>query len=233
MIKKNALVLYAKKPEVGKVKTRLTQGINQLTPEMASALYSAILEDLIILFSNSSQASNYDFFICPKGDSKDFKETFDYKYTIINDTGDGNLGTSMYNTFSFLFNQNYHNVCIIGSDIPFLNENSIENTFNKLDSAFDFVIGGDQSGGCYLIAAKKLYDIFNNITWSQGMDFKILTDRARNNKINTAILPEEIDIDNFDDLIKVNEKINQDSINYKVKMKNTFNFLFHVKQIFS
>ncbi|GMT50381.1 MAG: hypothetical protein IEMM0008_1920 [bacterium] len=228
MSHKNALVMYAKKPSPGKVKTRLTQGLNPLTSQEASDFYQVILTDLIRLLSATN---SYDFFICPQGDADEFRMAFRWPYRTIRDDGDGDLGHSLYRSFQQLHEMGYRYILIIGSDVPFLNPEKINNAFTCLANKSSFILGPDQQGGCYLIGGDKPYFIFHDIFWSQGKDFQILLNRSKDLGLTTKVLSKEMDIDTTEDFKKLGQVLLATETRFQKSLPSLTDFfqMFHVK----
>ncbi len=219
----NVLVLYAKLPQIGSVKTRLTRGENSLTPEQAYQLYTALLSDLIELFLNTQHDSSYDFFICPIGDSIQFKTMFPGDYQMVVDEGQGDLGRSMFRTINNMLSKKYSHVSILGSDLPFITPERIEESFRGLLD-YDMVLGPDQRGGCYLIGSKIPLEILLDIPWSEGRDFQILLDRSKQNSISSKLLAPEMDCDTIEDYHYLREYILRYTDEFKKRMKNTYTY---------
>ncbi len=225
---KNALVMYAKKPSPGKVKTRLTIGLNSLSSHEATDFYHSLLTDLIPLMSISN---HYDFFICPQGDVEEFKTTFRSSYATIQDEGNGDLGQSLYKSFHQLHKMGYQHILIIGSDVPFLTPEKIHVAFSYLSSQTPFILGPDRQGGCYLIGGNQPYPIFHDIPWSQGKDFQILLNRSRNLGIETSQLSKELDIDTIEDFKALGEVLLESETGFQESLPSLIDFfkMFHVK----
>ncbi len=224
----NALVMYAKIPEPGKVKTRLTKGENALSEDEAVNIYRAVLSDLIAQFSKSP---NYDFFICPKAEMWRLRKEVEGDYFLLEDQGKGDLGDSIYKTFRWLIEREYAHVCIISSDAPFLSTGLLDMAFKALESDSSFVLGPDHSGGCYLIGANEPYPVFCDIAWSHGEDFNILKNRINGNKIPLSILPVCHDLDTVKDLAYAYDIINKNPGSFKKTIPQTYEYIkmFHVK----
>ncbi|HEO64338.1 MAG TPA: glycosyltransferase [Spirochaetes bacterium] len=228
MSHKNALVMYAKKPSPGKVKTRLTKGLNPLTHQEASDFYQFMLTDLIYLMS---RASGYDFFICPQGDVEEFKTTFRSSYATIRDEGNGDLGQSLYKSFHQLHEMGYQHVLIIGSDVPFLTPEKIHVAFSYPSHQSTFILGPDRQGGCYLIGGNQPFPIFHDISWSRGEDFQILLNRSRNLGLATTLLSQEMDIDTIEDFKALGEVLLKSRTRFQESLPSLMDFfkMFHVK----
>ena len=228
---KRALVLYAKIPKAGEVKTRLTQGDHALSSQEAADLYRALLSDSITKFI--AHNNDYHFFICVKKERDLFSSLFPGKYELLDDKGDGDLGRSMFMTTKRLIMRGYLAVCIIGSDIPFLNHNMVLQAFQYIENGYQVVLGPDHSGGCYLIGSRAPYPIFEQIEWSQGKDYKIIIERLNENNIQHQVLPIEMDIDTVEDFHQISKEIHSNKSTLYDEIPQTVQFInmFHVKHI--
>ncbi len=187
---KNALLIFTRNPELGKVKTRLAATIGN---EAALEIYKFLLHHTF----NITKNLNIDKFIY-------------YAETIIeNDSwneGDfqkkqqkGNdLGERMKNAFTETFAQQYQKIIIIGSDNHQIQINHIEEAFKTLNKN-DFVIGPAKDGGYYLLGMKKLHpNIFQNKNWGTNTVLKNTLIDLKNEKIH--LLEPLNDIDTYDDI---------------------------------
>jgi glycosyltransferase A (GT-A) superfamily protein (DUF2064 family) len=220
--------MYAKIPEPGQVKTRLTKGENSLSNDEAADLYRAMLTDLVAQFSISL---SYDFFICPKGEMWRLRKEIKGDYFLLEDEGKGDLGDSIYKSFIWLIEREYTHICIIGSDSPFLTIELVDKAFKALENGSPFVLGPDHGGGCYLIGANQPYPIFCDIPWSQGKDFSILKDRLDSSMIPLSVLPVTQDLDIAKDLITAYDIITKNPESFKKRMPRTYKYIemFHMK----
>ncbi|MDH5680312.1 MAG: DUF2064 domain-containing protein, partial [Spirochaetota bacterium] len=178
--KENALVLYAKYPRPGEVKTRLSQGASGLTAIEASNLYLAILKDLFLTINNPDNP--FKLYICALSHETAFRESFGQYLQFLPDEGDGDLGLSLYRTFQIMKQRDYKKVIIMGSDLPLITTQDLIHGFRQLETQ-SFVLGPDQSGGCYVIGARDAYPLFHEIPWSEGRDFHILKNRVLSQSI--------------------------------------------------
>ena len=228
-LKENALVLYAKYPIPGKVKTRLIQDPSGLKPEEASDLYLAILKDLLQTIHQSD--SSYDLYLCILSHVDEFRGSFGTNWSFLPDNGGGDLGLSLFRTFQNLKRSGYEKLVIMGSDLPYITIDQVEDSFAHLD-ACSFVLGPDQRGGCYLMGARDAYPVFQDIPWSEGKDFQILKNRLSSRAISTIILPEVEDLDTLEDfyLLRKRYQADQELLKKNKPQLSQFLELFHVKQ---
>ncbi|MBN4081688.1 TIGR04282 family arsenosugar biosynthesis glycosyltransferase [bacterium AH-315-C07] len=188
---KDLLLIFVKKPELGKVKTRLAESIGDMN---ALVIYKKLLlhtrytvsklkADKVIFYSESIQADD-----------------------LWNDIGtkEGqigiNLGSKMENAFKSGFNKDYDRLVIIGSDCHEINHSIIDNAFEKLNSC-DVVIGPSNDGGYYLLGMNKLHPLFSNKQWSHPTVLESTIKDCESQKLNVEMLQSLNDIDHLDDLL--------------------------------
>lgn len=192
-----ALILFAKKPSSGVVKTRL---VPPLSPETAADLYECMLHDTIdkivrlpgiipfICYQNDAGAADYFREMAP--DIERFPQMA------------GDLGKRMQQAFARLFSWGFREVAIIGSDSPDLPPEIIHEVFIALeDDQTDLVFGPAEDGGYYLLAMKRLWsELFTGINWSSATVLSESLEKARDSFLGAALLPVWYDIDRPEDL---------------------------------
>lgn len=191
-MKTNALIIFIRNPQLGKVKTRLAKTVGS---EKALEIYKALL------LHTQSVTQNLD---CDKFVFYDENiETNDiWSGTLFeNRTQFGNhLGEKMQNAFRHILDLGYKNCIIIGSDLFDLQANHIEIALNKLENN-DVVIGPAEDGGYYLLGLKKIIpSIFKNKDWGTSTVLSDTLKDLENYKIE--FLETLNDIDTFEDLEK-------------------------------
>jgi uncharacterized protein len=191
-MKSNALIIFTRNPQLGKVKTRLAESIGN---EKALEIYIALLEHTrnITLNLDCDKFVFYDQNI--ENNDIWLESIYDKKLQFGVD-----LGTKMQNAFRLLFELGYKNCIIVGSDIFDLMDFHIQEAFYKLQFS-DVVIGPAEDGGYYLLGLKKeITSIFKNKDWGNST---VLTDTIldlENYKIDFLEILN--DIDTIEDLEK-------------------------------
>jgi hypothetical protein len=188
------LLVFARLPELGKVKTRLAE---TLGAEKALAVYEAMLRDLLRSIGSSSAELEVEILWAPTvaADGAALRRAFN-DYVLAMQTG-ANLGDRLAVAFSerVLFHR-AQKVMAIGVDDPRLTREAIDHAFGLLESC-DWVIGPADDGGYYLIGCRAAVfnsDIFHHLRWEDAMG----QIRAWGNTM--AMLPQRYDIDVIDDL---------------------------------
>ncbi|MFH0730744.1 MAG: TIGR04282 family arsenosugar biosynthesis glycosyltransferase [Pseudomonadota bacterium] len=158
-----AILIFLRAPEPGKVKTRLSK---RLGTQLTFSLYKNFVQDTM----ETVQALGIPVRICfyPPEKKDDVTRWLGNHHTYWSQTGD-HLGQRMANSFARAFETGVERAVLIGTDIPDLPGHIIEAAFDALDS-HEAVIGPSTDGGYYLIgfnATGFLPAIFNGIRWGQ------------------------------------------------------------------
>lgn len=204
-MKRRALIVFAKEPQAGKVKTRLCP---PLTHEEASDLYRAFLKDSFEQYSRLSAAIDMDVWAFV-AQGRQFFDEFLTGLNIKNiavQTGN-DLGEKMYRAFQEIFDQGYHHAVVIGTDHPTLPDAMIHEAFEQLER-YDGVIGPASDGGYYLLGIKQLQKAyFTEIAWSTGRVYE--TTQARFDRLRETCfrLPEWYDVDDIASLERMANEI--------------------------
>jgi rSAM/selenodomain-associated transferase 1/rSAM/selenodomain-associated transferase 2 len=194
--KKNAIIIFAKYPKHGNVKTRLakTLGENVATKFYISCA-SHVFEESLKL-----KKTIVPFLFYPDQEQSDELKNWaggKFIYKIQNGV---DLGQRMSNAFAEVFKNNFEKVLIIGTDIPDLSSGLINQALSELDKN-DIVIGPSTDGGYYLLGMKKFHpDLFNNLQWSSEEVLNNTLNIVNQQDLKFSLLPELMDIDTEEDL---------------------------------
>ncbi len=189
---RSLLMIFAKVPEAGKVKTRLAETIGE---DKALKVYLTLLNHTHAVASKVE----VDKLLFYSGDVDSFDMLDYYRIPKTIQEGDG-LGERMSNAFVRSFAQGYDKVVIIGSDCYDLSAEVIDEAFEALDE-HDFVLGPANDGGYYLLGMRKLETkIFLNKTWSGPDVFLDTILDLKSWDCNYHILPTLSDVDHEADL---------------------------------
>lgn len=191
-MKTNALIIFTRNPEIGKVKTRLAKTIGN---EKALEVYKALLDHTFSITEklDCKKFVFYDSKIIENDQWENNK--YEKKLQIGND-----LGERMQNAFQELFHLGYKNCIIIGSDLFDLQAKHITDAFAKLKKN-NAVIGPAEDGGYYLLGLKEIIkQIFTNKKWGTNT---VLEDTLKDlETLSVDFLEILNDIDTFEDLEK-------------------------------
>jgi len=194
---KKALLLFAKQPIPGTVKTRL---VPPLTPEEATDLYGCMLTDTISRIGSLTDVEKYLFYDGNEEAQKYFTEKTP-GMTCLPQRGCG-LGERMIEALREVFARGKGSAVIIGSDSPDLPLKFIEEAFARLDKGeCEVVFGPTDDGGYYLLGMTRLHrELFREIPWSSSQVLLESVARAKGAEIGTSILTIWHDVDTPEDL---------------------------------
>ncbi len=188
LIEKNALILFAKDPVRGKVKTRLTELYD---PQIICDLYKCFLTDSINQIKQVKGVDRFAF-VFPNLSSGYFEFLESNSLKVELQEGE-NLGQRMEVAIRQKFKMGYERVVIIGADSPTLPIKYIELAFN---SERDIVLGPSTDGGYYLIGMKeKFLSVFEGIDWGTERVLEQTLHWVRQIKATFELLPVWYDVD--------------------------------------
>ena len=190
------LLFFIKNPEKGKVKTRLASAVGD---KAAVKLYKRFLLEMLFTLNGGT----FIFYLCfsPESPLSSLKDWLGDHYLFMPQAGE-DLGERMKNGFAEAFSMNFKRVVLIGSDIPDLPLEFIEEAFTSLQ-AKDAVIGPSLDGGYYLIGFKKETfspRVFERIRWSTESVFEKTLEVLQQQRLTVHTLQPLRDIDTVGDL---------------------------------
>jgi rSAM/selenodomain-associated transferase 1 len=210
----NALVIFAKFPEPGKVKKKIGQVLGM---ECSAGLCNAFIKDLIL----KNNDKDYDLYLSFIGHQ--YKEQYRtlFPHAILYVQRGMNLGENMYCSFEDLLDD-YDKVVIIGCDVPDLSTAAIVKAFNALDS-YDVVMGPADDGGFYLIGMKRPHDIFSNMPWGTERLLDEQVKLIKEKKLTFVMLDKMPDVDTMDELKALKKTLKKEDA------PNTYEFIKNMK----
>lgn len=195
MSKDRLLIIFARNPVLGKVKTRLAKEIGD---EKALQVYLKLLEHTHKV-ADESDCSKHIYYT----DNLDEFGLLDYfKFKKFLQHGN-DLGDRMMNAIINGKKDGFSKIVIIGSDCIEISKSIIEEAFTALDEK-DCVLGPASDGGYYLIGMKEIHEsVFTDKKWSsEDVFLDTMLDMQQNN-ISYHVLQTLNDIDTKKDLDQV------------------------------
>jgi rSAM/selenodomain-associated transferase 1 len=193
-----ALLVFAKTPKAGKVKTRLLAGVSA---EVAAALHEACIADTLQLLR---KRRGCDVFVFAAGGTSYFRRLVkklgrDVHVRVLPQRG-AELGARMENAFRKCFAMGYRKVVVIGTDTPWMGVERVRRAFAVLKEK-DVVIGPAEDGGYYLLGMRKMVaEIFRGIPWSTERVLELTVRAAADAKLRKKLLRRDFDLDRPEDL---------------------------------
>ena len=191
-MEKNAWIILTREPIAGETKTRL---MPYFYPEQCAKLHICMLKDL----EKTSSKVKGKLFICytPKADT--LSEIFKEKAIYFPQKGI-TLGDRMYQAIKHVSELGYDRIVLIGSDIPEIKAEDINQAFKKLENS-DVVFGETDDGGYYLVGMKKPQkEVFSIKSYSHENVLKDTLNELRKSKLLISYVSKRPDLDTPEDL---------------------------------
>jgi rSAM/selenodomain-associated transferase 1 len=194
---RRALVIFAKRPLAGRVKTRMSP---PLSPSDAAELYRRMLADTLERISSLHHVEILLFFD-PSAGAEDFFRGRWPEVTSVPQEGEG-LGERLENAFRRVFSAGFTSIAVMGTDSPDLPLAYVEEAYRFLEQRVaEVVFGPTTDGGYYLVAMGRLYpELFRAIPWSTGRVLAESLSRADAASMAVTLLPQWEDMDTVADL---------------------------------
>ena len=203
----DALVIFAKWPLPGQVKTRLCP---PLRPDQAAELARCFLLDTVERVSRLEDVQVWVAFTPAESEPR-FRALLPASVRYLPQRGN-DLGEREWHVFVDLFEQGAERVAIMGSDIPSVPLAYLRSAFALLESpGCDAVLGPSRDGGYYLIGAPAgqtgLPALFEHIEWSTEKVMQQTLQQAGLHHLNVSLLPAWYDVDTVEDMRKLAEQL--------------------------
>jgi rSAM/selenodomain-associated transferase 1 len=197
------LVIMAKAPRPGAVKTRLTPS---LPLQAAAALCRCLLEDTLALAR--SLGSVEVAVMCPDSDVNELASLAGQGARVVAQKGEG-LAAGLTSVFAHFAGDQQRRVIAFNSDSPHLPGSVLEDAFESL-RAHDVVVGPTHDGGYYLVGAKTSHPtLFAGDGLGTSSALERLLSRARVLELSVAFADPFYDIDLAVDLIRLAAELQQ------------------------
>lgn len=194
-----ALVVFARRPVPGEVKTRLARAIGA---EAAARLYRAFVADLARRFGAGPPPAFWAV-APPLGD---FAELFGLPRERCFEQSGGDLGARLRAAFRAMRERGFSRVAAIGSDSPHLPARRMREALARLERA-DVVLGPARDGGYYLVALRGPADVFSGIAWSTPDVLSQTLARVASLGLRADLLEPDFDVDTASDLDRLRAQV--------------------------
>lgn len=187
------LLVFAKEPTPGKVKTRLAREVGG---EAAANIYRLLGRAVV----DQVREGGYRTVVCfdPPGSLGRIEDWLDPQGLEFRAQGEGDLGDRLAVAFREAFTV-ASRVIAIGTDAPGVDAKVVEEAFRRLDEA-DLVLGPARDGGYYLVGLQRhRTELFLGIPWSTERVLEVTKAKAQALGLKTALLPVRSDVDTLND----------------------------------
>ena len=191
------LVIMAKAPRPGAVKTRLTPS---LPVEAVAAFYGCLLEDTLALARSLGGVEVA--IMCPDSDVNELARLAGPGAHVLAQKGEG-LAAGLTSVFAHFAVGHQSRIIAFNSDSPHLPRSVLEESFETL-VAHDVVVGRTYDGGYYLVGAKAYHPtLFTSDGMGTSSALERLLSRARVLELCVGFTDPFYDIDVVDDLVRL------------------------------
>jgi uncharacterized protein len=191
------LVIMAKAPRPGTVKTRLSPSLPQ---QVVTAFYGCLLDDTLTLARSLRDVEIA--MMCPEADVDALALLAGPGVRVAAQRGDG-LASGLTSVFAHFAEGRERRIIAFNSDSPHLPGAILENAFEAL-TAHDLVVGPTYDGGYYLVGAKTSHPaLFAGDGMGTSSALEQLLARARVLKLSVSFVDPFYDIDVAEDLTRL------------------------------
>ena len=201
-----ALVIMAKEPRAGSVKTRLAA---TLGAEAAAELYAAFLRDKLDQVAGLGMVTPVVAYR-PNAARAAFLAMVPEGFSLLPQVGEG-LGETLANVSAHCFERGASAVILVDSDSPTLPPVYLERAARLLDGdarTCDLVLGPTDDGGYYLVGLRRHCPaLFDGIPWSTDGVMEATLERASAEGLRVEMLPSWWDVDTIAELDRLRAEL--------------------------
>ena len=191
------LVIMAKAPRPGAVKTRLTTG---LSPEAVPDFYCCLLYDTLALARSLGDVEVA--IMCPDTDVSELSRLAGNDAKVVAQKGEG-LAAGLTSVFAHFAGDRPRRTIAFNSDSPHLPVSVLEAAFETV-AAHDLVVGPTHDGGYYLVGAKSCHPtLFAGDGMGTSSALERLLARARTLELSVGLAETFYDVDVAEDLTRL------------------------------
>jgi rSAM/selenodomain-associated transferase 1 len=194
----NVVIVFAKYPQPGRVKTRL---IGPLTAAQAAEVH---LRCLRVTLQCVAAVEGVDVVLASSPGDADFQELLGAEAldgVPVWPQSEGDLGERLRAAVDRAFGEGAGRVLMVGSDCPGMMPADVSRAVRELDR-HDVVIGPALDGGYYLLGLRRRLDVlFESVEWSSPRVLTQTLARASAAGLTVAFLPERRDVDDYGDIM--------------------------------
>lgn len=193
----SALVIVARTPRAGEVKTRLAAALGSSATLL---LYQAFLKDLALRFASSCDCVlHWAYTPGPGNFARELAQLVpDVDAGICFSQQGPDFATRLHQVFCETKRRAFARTILISSDSPQVSTALISRARQALDE-YDVVLGPAEDGGYYLIALREPHDLFTGIPMSTDQVLRMTLERAHALSLSVHLLDTLFDIDELAD----------------------------------
>jgi len=199
---KKGLIVFAREPLPGTVKTRLAASLGD---RAAAELYESMLQEVLKGVRGLSDVDAVVYWAC---EEESLPRLADRYRCRSRRQSPGNLGQRMRGAFEEMFADGCELCCIIGSDSPDLPLPYMLEAYRLLaEPQTDVVLGPCRDGGYYLLGMRQVWpELFTDIHWGSAAVLDQSLAAAQDSALSVFLLLVWQDIDTLEDLQAFQER---------------------------
>lgn len=206
-MKSGAIIFFTRVPCADRAKTRLQP---MLTPEQCCVLQNAFIRDIL----STLNATGRTVVVCytPPGEEEALKKTLgtDALYHVLLPQRGASLGQKMYNAIYDVLEQGYDACLLLGSDIPLLSADTVEEAFRQL-GGHDVFLSPTEDGGYCMIGMKSPQPELFQMEYGGSSVYSETIRKAEELGLRCALGTTQWDIDEPHDLLRLKELLERDA----------------------
>jgi rSAM/selenodomain-associated transferase 1 len=202
---RRALVVVAKYPAEGQVKTRLARTFGA---RAAATLYAAFLADI----GAEMQSGRFAFHWAFTPATSPFPHlpcARDLPADACFAQEGSTLNERLLRVFDRMVARGFTRVAVLSSDSPHVTRATVEAALDRLDG-HDVCLGPAEDGGYYLVAMRTAHDIFSGVAMSTPSVLAETLAAARRQALSVSLLPSTFDVDEEADAQRLLASLHQD-----------------------
>jgi rSAM/selenodomain-associated transferase 1 len=205
VLRDSALVVFAKPPVAGRVKTRL---LGALSPSQAAQVHRACLQDTLALLDAVPGCSRWLMVAGSNEEARDLagEMKLGAGWNASAQVG-RDLGARLERAMDRLFAMGMRRVVVVGTDAPWIGAQKLRQALRWL-VADDVVIGPAADGGYYLVGARRpVGELFRGIPWGSSRVMAATRRTLEKSRIRFRLLKRDFDLDRPADLARAAEML--------------------------
>lgn len=202
-----AIAIMCKAPQPGRAKTRLATAIGAVAAAELSACFLRDVAAAIEAVPETLGRRGYGVY-APAGAEQVLRDLFPLQFGLLLQAGD-DFGDVLFGAARDLLVAGHDCVLLVNGDSPTLPPFFLVHAIEMLRRPGDrMVLGPASDGGYYLIGLKRPHKhLFTRIAWGTETVARRTRERAADIGLETTLLPEWYDIDDFETLGWLREEL--------------------------
>ncbi len=193
-----AVIVFARAPERGRVKTRLAKDIG---PDRALDLHRWSGARVVRAITVAPRSWDVHVTFTP-ADAREAVRAWLPPVDDLFTQPEGDLGERIVHAVTRTFARGHEAVLLVGTDCIAVTAERVREALDALGT-HDAVLGAASDGGYYLLGMKRPLDLFQGIAWSTDAVVDATRARLRDAGASWRELPVETDVDTADDLVSL------------------------------